>query len=138
MGFVRGLDWATIDEVQRAPELLLAIKKTVDEDYRLGRFLLTGSANLMTLPRVADSLASRIETLRLLPLAHAEIIGQGTSFLERLFAAELQGTREVTIGDDLVRIVLAGGFPEALARESERRRHIWARSWLTSVLTRDL
>ncbi|MCY4192073.1 MAG: AAA family ATPase [Rhodospirillaceae bacterium] len=138
MGFVRGLDWATIDEVQRAPELLLAIKKTVDEDYRLGWFLLTGSANLMTLPRVADSLAGRIQTLRLLPLAHAEIIGQGTSFLERVFAAELQGTREVTIGDDLVRIVLAGGFPEALARESERWRHIWARSWLTSVLTRDL
>jgi len=56
-GFIRGLNRTTIDEIQRAPDLLLAIKKTVDEDYRPGRFLLTGSANVMTLPRIADSLA---------------------------------------------------------------------------------
>lgn len=138
VGFIRGLDRAIIDEVQRAPELFLAIKKTVDEDYRPGRFLLTGSANVMTLPRVADSLAGRIETIRMLPLARSEITGQTPTFLERLFTGNLQGTREEIVGDDLVRIVLAGGFPEAIARESERRRQAWARSWLTSVLTRDL
>lgn len=138
VGFIRGLDQATIDEVQRAPELFLAIKKTVDEDYRPGRFLLTGSANVMILPRVADSLAGRIETIRMLPLARSEITGQTPAFLERLFAGNLQGTREETVGDNLVRAVLAGGFPEAIARESERRRQAWARSWLTSVLTRDL
>ena len=137
-GFIRGLDRAIVDEIQRAPELLLAIKKTVDEDYRPGRFLLTGSANVMTLPRIADSLAGRIETLRMLPLARAEIEGAAPTFLERLFAGELQSGREVAAGDDLVRIVLVGGFPEAVARESERRRQAWARSWLTSVLTRDL
>jgi hypothetical protein len=65
-GFIRGLDRAIIDEVQRAPDLLLAIKKTVDEDYRPGRFLLTGSANVLTLPRIADSLAGRMETLQIL------------------------------------------------------------------------
>ena len=59
IAFVRGLDWAIIDEVQRAPDLILAIKKTVDDNSRPGRFLLTGSANVMTLPRVADSLAGR-------------------------------------------------------------------------------
>ena len=138
VGFIRSLDRAIIDEVQRAPELFLAIKKTVDEDYRPGRFLLTGSANVMTLPRVADSLAGRIETIRMLPLARSEITGQTPTFLERLFTGNLQGTREEIVGDDLVRIVLAGGFPEAIARESERRRQAWARSWLTSVLTRDL
>ena len=137
-GFIRGLDRAIIDEIQRAPELLLAIKKTVDEDYRPGRFLLTGSANVMTLPRVADSLAGRIETLRMLPLARAEIEGTAPTFLERLFAGELQGWREAPVGDELVRIALVGGFPEAIARESERRRQAWSRSWLTSVLTRDL
>ena len=68
-GLVRGLNAAIIDEVQRAPDLLLAIKDAVDRDGRPGRFLLTGSANLMTLPRVADSLAGRMETIRLLPLA---------------------------------------------------------------------
>ena len=54
VGFVRGLDVATIDEIQRVPELLLAIKRSVDEDYRPGRFLLAGSANVMTLPRVTE------------------------------------------------------------------------------------
>jgi predicted AAA+ superfamily ATPase len=68
VGMIRNLDRAVIDEIQRAPELLLAIKKTVDEDRRPGRFLLTGSANLMALPTVADSLAGRMETLMLLPL----------------------------------------------------------------------
>ena len=138
VGFIRGLDRAIIDEIQRAPELLLAIKKAVDEDRRPGRFLLTGSANVMTLPRVADSLAGRIETLRMLPLARAEIKGRAPTFLERLFAGELQGVRDAVVGDDLVRIVLVGGFPEAVAREDERRRQAWARSWLQSVLSRDL
>lgn len=73
--FIRGLDRAIIDEIQRAPDLLLAIKKTVDEDYRSGRFLLTGSANVLTLPRIADSLAGRMETIRILPLARAKSKG---------------------------------------------------------------
>ena len=137
-GFIRGLDRAIIDEIQRAPDLLLAIKKTVDEDYRPGRFLLTGSANVLTLPRVADSLAGRMETLEMLPLARAEIEGRTPTFLERLFEGKLQKPSKAIVGDDLVHSVLLGGFPEAIARESERRRQDWARSYLTSVLTRDL
>lgn len=137
-GFIRGLDKATIDEIQRAPDLLLAIKKTVDEDYRPGRFLLTGSANVLTLPRVADSLAGRMETLQMLPLAKAEIEGRSPSFLERLFEGKLKSQPEAIVGDDLVDLVLRGGFPEAIARESERRRQDWTRSYLTSILTRDL
>ena len=137
-GFIRGLDRAIIDEIQRAPDLLLAIKRSVDEDYRPGRFLLTGSANVMTLPRVADSLAGRIETIRMLPLARAEIAGAAPTFLERLFEGRLEGERQAVIGDDLVGLALLGGFPEAIERESERRRQAWARSYLTSVLTRDL
>jgi predicted AAA+ superfamily ATPase len=138
VGFIRGLDRAIIDEIQRAPDLLLAIKKTVDEDYRPGRFLLTGSANVMTLPRVADSLAGRMETLQMLPLAHAEVEGVAPTFLQRLFEGKLQGRQDAILGNDLVQLVLLGGFPEALSRGSERRRQDWARSYLTSVLTRDL
>jgi len=89
-GFIRGIDQAIIDEIQRAPGLLLAIKKTIDEDYRPGRFLLTGSANVLTLPRVADSLAGRMETIRMLPLANAEIEGRTPTFMERLFAGRLR------------------------------------------------
>lgn len=137
-GFIRGLDRAIIDEIQRAPELLLAIKKTVDEDYRPGRFLLTGSANVLTLPRVADSLAGRMETIQMLPLARAEVEGTTSTFLDRLFEGKLQSDRNGIVADDLVKLVLLGGFPEAIARESERRRQDWARSYLTSVLTRDL
>ena len=137
-GFIRGLDRAIIDEIQRAPDLLLAVKKTVDEDYRPGRFLLTGSANVLTLPRTADSLAGRMETLQILPLARAEVERRTPSFLERLFEGKLQNQRNAVVGDDLVQTVLLGGFPEAIARKSERRRRDWARSYLTSILTRDL
>ena len=138
VGFIRGLDQAIIDEIQRAPDLLLAIKKTVDGDYRPGRFLLTGSANVLTLPRVADSLAGRMETIQMLPLARAEVTGKTPRFLERLFDGKLKGDQAAIVGDDLVKLVLVGGFPEAISRESERRRQDWARSYLTSVLTRDL
>ncbi len=138
VGFIRGLDQAIIDEIQRAPDLLLAIKKTVDEDYRPGRFLLTGSANILTLPRVADSLAGRMETIHMLPLARAEVTGKTPRFLERLFDGMLQGDEAAIVGEDLVKLVLVGGFPEAIRRESERRRQDWSRSYLTSVLTRDL
>lgn len=137
-GFIRGLDRAIIDEIQRVPDLLLAIKKTVDEDYRPGRFLLTGSANVLTLPRIADSLTGRMETLQMLPLARAEVEGRTPSFLERLFEGKLQNRRKAVVGDDLVQAVLLGGFPEAIARKSERRQQDWARSYLTSILTPDL
>ena len=137
-GFIRGLDRAIIDEIQRAPDLLLAIKKTVDEDYRPGRFLLTGSANVLTLPRVADSLAGRMETLHMLPLAQGEIKGRIPRFLERLYEGTLQSQPDAVIGEDLTDIVLRGGFPESLARSNERRRQDWARAYLTSILTRDL
>ncbi|HEY3889920.1 MAG TPA: ATP-binding protein [Caulobacteraceae bacterium] len=138
VGFVRGLDLATIDEIQRAPDLLLAIKKTIDEDRRPGRFLLTGSANVMTLPKVADSLAGRIEIIRMMPLAHAEVEGRTSKFLEKLFAGKSPAGGPPVVGQELVDLALAGGFPEAIARDSERRRLDWARSYLTSILTRDL
>ncbi len=138
VGFIRGLDRAIVDEIQRAPDLLLAIKKSIDEDYRPGRFLLTGSANILTLPRVADSLAGRMETIQMLPLARAEIEGRTPTFLEQLFAGTLRRKQDAILGNDLVRIVLLGGFPEAIGRDSERRRQDWSRSYLRSILTRDL
>jgi predicted AAA+ superfamily ATPase len=138
VGFIRGLDQAIIDEIQRAPDLLLAIKKTVDEDNRPGRFLLTGSANVLTLPRVADSLAGRVETIQMFPLAHAEVTGRTPQFLARLFDGKLHSDHAAVVGDDLVKLVLAGGFPEAISRGTERRQQDWMRSYLTSILTRDL
>jgi predicted AAA+ superfamily ATPase len=138
LGFVRGLDRAIIDEVQRAPDLLLAIKQSVDDDPRPGRFLLTGSANLMALPTVADSLAGRMETLHLLPLAQSEIHGGHGRWLEAAFAGDLPAPKKLMLGPDLVRTVLDGGYPEAISRAEPRRRAAWARQYIDALIQRDV
>ncbi len=137
-GFIRGLDCAIIDEIQRVPELLLAIKKSVDDDYRPGRFLLTGSANVMMLPKVADSLAGRMETIHMLPLAQAEIMAGRGEFLNTLFNANFAPAKNMIVADDLIEKIVQGGFPEVLSRKTERRRQDWIHAYLNSVLTRDL
>ena len=138
IGFVRSLDRAVIDEIQRVPGLLLAIKTSVDADPRPGRFLLTGSANLMTLPRVADSLAGRMEIIRLLPLAQAELRGTRPSFLEQVFAGEAPTAATPVLGTELVELVLAGGYPEALTRATWRRRRAWHLNYVEAILQRDV
>src|SRR6202047_413529 len=98
-GLVRALDRTTIDEVQRVPDLLRAIKKSVDDDRRPGRFLLTGSANILTLPQVSESLAGRMEIVSLLPLSRAEILGKPPTFLENALAGKIAEPFEIIIGD---------------------------------------
>lgn len=136
--FVRDLDTATIDEVQRAPELLRAIKKSVDDDRRPGRFLLTGSANVLTLPRVADSLAGRMEVVTLLPLAQSEVRGTRCLFLEAAFAGRPPEPGPLLVGRDLVQAMIRGGYPEMLARADPRRRSAWARDYVRAIVERDV
>ena len=138
VGFLRGLDRAVIAEVQRVPELLLAIKQSVDEDRRPGRFLLTGSANLMTLPRVADSLAGRMATLDLLPLSPAEVRGTVPHFLAEAFRGRPSKVGTAVTGSDLVATVLAGGYPEALKRSSWPRRREWHLDYVRAIVQRDV
>ena len=138
VGFLRGVDRAVVDEIQRAPDLILAIKTAADADPRPGRFLLTGSANLMTLPRVADSLAGRMGIMRLLPLAQAELRGRRPSFLDKAFAGEIPTSGTSIVGDDLVEVVLAGGYPEALTRSGWRRRQDWYLDYVEAILQRDI
>ena len=138
VGTIRRLDRAVIDEVQRAPGLLLAIKKSVDEDRRPGRFLLTGSANLMTLPTVAESLAGRTEMLYLLPLAGSEIDGGSGRWLDSVFAGHIPAARAPRLGDALVDRVLRGGYPEAAQRDTARRRTAWARQYVEALIQRDV
>jgi uncharacterized protein len=138
VGFVRGLDRATIDEVQRAPEILRAIKVSVDEDRRPGRFLLTGSANVLALPQVSESLAGRMAIIDLLPLSPAEVRGREPHFLRRAFDGELPDSEETMVGEELTRLVLTGGFPEMLHRIGEDRRQAWARDYLNTLLRRDV
>ena len=138
VGMIRSLDRAVIDEIQRAPGLLLAIKKSVDEYRRPGRFLLTGSANLMALPAVADSLAGRMETLSLLPLSQSEIEGHASNWIDSAFAGSVPATHAPALGADLVERVLRGGYPEAVSRASEKRRVAWARQYMDAILQRDV
>jgi uncharacterized protein len=137
-GFLRGIDGAVIDEVQRAPELLRAIKQSVDEDRRPGRFLLTGSANILALPRASESLAGRMETVNLLPLSQLEIHGGRATFLSKAFAGGLPKLPPLRSNDDLVNIVLSGGYPEMRRRKTFARRQAWAREYLKSLLQRDV
>ena len=127
VGFIRGLDSAIIAEIQRAPELLFAIKKAVDEDRRPGRFLLTGSANLMALPTVADSLAGRMEILTLLPLSQSELYDSSNNWLDEAFAGKLPSVSVSVLGNELTETVLRGGYPEAISRTTQRRRMTWGR-----------
>tara|TARA_B110000211_G_scaffold233821_1_gene301141 strand:- start:204 stop:1424 length:1221 start_codon:yes stop_codon:yes gene_type:complete len=138
VGFIRGLDKAVIDEVQRAPDLLLAIKESVDNDQRPGRFLLTGSANLMTLPRVADSLAGRMEVAKLLPLSQSEMQNIPSTFLDSIFAGKIPTITAPLIANDLVQTVLAGGYPEAVARASHKRRQDWYLNYIDAIVQRDI
>lgn len=138
-GFIRGIKRAIIDEVQRAPDLMLAIKASVDDDQEPGRFLLTGSANLATIPAVADSLAGRMAIIPLLPLAQAEIRSSPGLMLDRLFAGEepaIDG--EVVLGKALMNMVLAGGYPEALRRTTSARRVSWLEDYVSLILDRDV
>lgn len=138
-GFIRGLDTAIIDEVQRAPDLMLALKRSVDEDRRPGRFLITGSANLLTMKAARESLAGRMEIISLLPLAQAEVLEQPEpTFLAQAFTGNLPKASKPPLGDDLVNVVLAGGYPDVLARETPRRRRDWCRSYIGAIAERDV
>ena len=138
VGMIRSLDRAVIDEIQRAPQLLLAIKKSVDQDRRPGRFLITGSANLMTLPTVADSLAGRMETLTLLPLSQSELESQTTNWLDSVFSGQIPTFQKKSTDPDLVDRVLRGGYPEAISRKTLKRRTTWARQYIDAIIQRDV
>ena len=126
IGFVRGINRAVIDEVQRAPELMLAIKESVDRNDTPGRFLLTGSANLATVPAIADSLAGRMAVIPLLPFAQSEIRSTPGRLLDRLFAGDEPLIDDGAVfGNDLLETVLRGGYPEALKRTRPARRVAW-------------
>ena len=138
IGFIRGLDRAVIDEIQRAPQLLHAIKKSVDEDTRPGRFILTGSANILTISTASESLAGRMEVMELHPFSRSEIIGNNPAFLGSAFQGEVPNPVENLIGDDLLGVALGGGYPEALKKKDPNRRRQWYRSYVEAILKRDV
>lgn len=138
VGFVADLPGRVIlDEVQRVPKLFTSIKAAVDRDRVPGRFILTGSANVLLLPDLADSLAGRIEILRLHPLAQAELSKNTPDFLDALFHGALKGASRPRLGKELAERIVAGGYPSALLRSSARRRLAWYRDYIEALVQRD-
>jgi len=128
-----------LDEVQRVPEMFTSLKAAVDARREPGRFILTGSANVLLVPKLADSLAGRMDLLRLHPLTQVELAGEDSHFLSRLFTkgfkADVSGRR---MGQDLAERVAAGGYPAALVRATARRRAAWYRDYIDTLVQRDV
>ncbi len=138
-GFIRNLGGpVVIDEIQKAPELFPAIKLAVDKDRRPGRFLLTGSANVMTLPRLSESLAGRMEIIPLFPFSAGELAGHRESFVNRLFDGTMGKAKPILTKEDLELRLVRGGYPEAIQRTDDDRRGAWFASYISTILQRDV
>lgn len=116
----------------------MTLKAAVDRDRKPGRFVLTGSAHVLLAPRLSDSLAGRMETLRLHPLARCELEGRSGDFLDGLFAAEFSRGTFARLGATLAKYIVSGGYPAALTRLSNQRRQQWYRVYLDALVQRDV
>lgn len=139
VGFVSDLPARTIlDQVQRVPEIFTSLKAAIDRRRTAGRFILTGSANVLLVPTLAESLAGRMAILRLHPLAQGEIGGRRPRFIERLFRAGFKTGVVDRLGPELADRITAGGYPAALARRSAARRRAWYRDHVEAQIQRDV
>ena len=128
-----------IDEIQRVPELFLALKAQADKDRSPGRFLLTGSANVLVLPKLADTLTGRMEILSLWPFSQGGIQSHQETFVDAVFSSECPQPKEsVEERDGLFQSIFAGGFPEVIQRTSDARRKAWFNAYITTILQRDI
>lgn len=138
-GFVADLpERAILDEVQRVPSLFTALKSAVDRERTPGRFLLTGSANVLFVPKLSDSLAGRMEIIRLYPFAQCEIEQRTPAFLDALFEGRFRPRRLSRLGPEIAERIVAGGYPAALARTTPRRRAAWYRDYVETMVQRDV
>ena len=138
-GFIERIDGPVVlDEVQRVPELALAIKLSVDRRREPGRFLLTGSANVLQVPKLSDSLAGRMEIKSLWPFSQGEIGGVRESFVDAMFAKRLPKLSEEEKEPALIDRLLVGGYPEVQKRRSSARRREWFTSYINTILQRDV
>ena len=141
IGYIRNLPQGksiVIDEVQRLPELFVSIKQSVDENRTPGRFLLTGSANALLLPKLSDSLAGRMETILLTTLSEYEILERTPSFLNLVLNGEAPSTKEIRVRNYLINRIISGCFPEPIQREKESRIQSWYNSYLHTLIQKDI
>lgn len=138
-GFLAGIEGPVVlDEVQRVPDLFVSIKAAVDRDRDPGRFLLTGSANVLLVPRLSESLAGRMEIVPLWPFSQGEIERVVEGFVDAMFDEAAPALGAAARGVALAERVLRGGYPEAVAMGSAERRSAWFDAYLTTILGRDV
>ncbi len=139
-GFLSGFNGPlVIDEIQRVPELFLALKAEVDRERAPGRFLLTGSANVLVLPKLADTLTGRMEILSLWPFSQGEIQSHKEVFVDAIFSPEYFPSQKIAQErDSLLQSILTGGFPEVIQRKTEARRKAWFNAYIATILQRDI
>jgi len=138
-GFIRNLTGlVVIDEIQKAPDLFPAIKLAVDKDRTPGRFLLAGSANVRTLPRLSESLAGRMEVIPLYPFSAGELAGRSEGFVKRLFDGSMAKAEAVSTKEDFAARLVRTGYPEATQRTGDERRGAWFASYISTILQRDV
>jgi predicted AAA+ superfamily ATPase len=141
-GFVADLpDKVVLDEIQRVPALFRSLKHQIDQNRQPGRFVLSGSANILLLPQLSDSLAGRMEVLRLHPLTQTELQQTTGGFIEHLLSSDRLDTQHLSserLGDALAQRIVAGGFPSALERTREPRIQRWYSDYVSSVIQRDI
>jgi predicted AAA+ superfamily ATPase len=141
-GFIAGLALPiTLDEVQHIPELFPVIKAAIDRQRRPGDFLLTGSANVMLLPKLSESLAGRMEVLTLWPFSQGEMRGVKENLVDTLFSRSTAHWADRTPSlswEDALEMITTGGYPPAVARSSATRRDAWFQSYIMAILQRDI
>lgn len=139
VGFVSRLPGKSIlDEVQKAPEIFSSLKLAIDRDRTPGRYILTGSANVLLVPGLSDSLSGRMEILHLHPLSQSEIEGTNSRFLDILFRGRFKPGLSERLGSDLARRIVRGGYPAAVARRTQARRRLWYRDYAETQIQRDI
>jgi len=139
LSFLESLpEQAILDEVQRVPDIFVPLKKIVDQAKTPGRFILTGSANVLTLPRVSESLAGRMEIHTLWPFSQGEIGKRKEIFIDTVFGKNFPKTVRGIKRNDLINRMVSGGYPEIIGRQLKKRRDSWFQSYITSIIQRDV
>ncbi len=141
IGYIRNLPEGksiVLDEVQRLPELFVSIKQSVDECRIPGRFLLTGSANALLLPKLSDSLAGRMETISLMTLSEYEILDKTPSFLNIILNGVAPTTKEIRVRNHVIHRIVSGCFPEPIQRDKESRVQAWYKAYMQTLIQKDI
>lgn len=128
-----------IDEVQRVPEIFLSIKRDVDKNRQPGRYLLTGSANPLLLPRLGDSLAGRMGIVTMYPFSQGELHQTNEHFISQVFNEGPLPTKDLKLSqDDLIEILLRGGFPAVRTFTDLADIRRWVGAYLQTMMQKDV